>query len=127
MYSDSAFLTIFVPENLPHVFTLLAKEAPGAAGAAGSPPDGPRAAPPGRRGRGRDGAHTKRQMGKQSSVFNPGLRKRRLLFVFIYAFIIVIIIVISMWSPQHKRDLECVQRRAGKMIQGMECISMRTD
>lgn len=83
MYSDSAFLTIFVPENLPHVFTLLAKEAPGAAGAAGSPPDGPRAAPPGRRGRGRDGAHTKRQMGKQSSVFNPGLRKTKLLFVFI--------------------------------------------
>jgi len=31
-----------------------------------------------------------------------------------------------MWSPQYRRDidlLECVQRRATKMIQGMECLS----
>ena len=31
-----------------------------------------------------------------------------------------------MWSPQYRRDidlLECVQRRATKMIQGMKCLS----
>ena len=33
---------------------------------------------------------------------------------------------IQMWSPQYRRDmdlLECVQRRATKMIQGMEHLS----
>ena len=32
---------------------------------------------------------------------------------------------IQMWSPQYRRDidlLEHVQRRATKMIQGMECL-----
>jgi len=31
-----------------------------------------------------------------------------------------------MWSPQYRREvdlLECVQRRAAQMIQGMECLS----
>jgi len=33
---------------------------------------------------------------------------------------------IQMWSPQNRRDvdlLECIQRRATKMIQGMEHLS----
>ena len=33
---------------------------------------------------------------------------------------------IHMWSPQYRRDtdlLECIQRRATKMIQGMEHLS----
>ena len=33
---------------------------------------------------------------------------------------------IQMWSPQYRRDvdlLECIQRRATKMIQGMEHLS----
>ena len=33
---------------------------------------------------------------------------------------------IQMWSPQHRRDmelLECIQRRATKMIPGMEQLS----
>ena len=35
---------------------------------------------------------------------------------------------VQMWSPQYRRDmdlLECVQRRATKMIQGMEHLSYR--
>ena len=36
---------------------------------------------------------------------------------------------VQMWSPQYRRDmdlLECIQRRATKMIQGMKHLPVRT-